>query len=88
MATTATPNALPPLPAVASTDPTKSPLDIFRIAIAQSISSAIPTLPLEKALEGVDFGKKEADFTVALPRFKLGGKPDEWGKKLADEVCS
>ncbi|KAI6110853.1 hypothetical protein EDD16DRAFT_1897731 [Pisolithus croceorrhizus] len=56
----------------------------FRIAIAKRVSDALPPLTLEQAYVGVDYGKKGLDFTVALPRFRLLGKPDE----LAAEVVS
>lgn len=39
-----------------------------------------------KVYDGVDYGKKGADFTIALPRFKLKGKPDELAKRLTDAV--
>jgi hypothetical protein len=38
--------------------------------------------------EAVDIMKKQGDFYVALPRFRLGGKPDVWAKKVVDEVSS
>lgn len=41
---------------------------------------------LPQVYDGVDYGKKGADFTVALPRFKLKGKPDELTKKFTEVV--
>lgn len=60
--------------------------DHFRIAIAKRLSDALPGLTVEKAYEGVDYGKKGVDFTVALPRFRLGGKVDEHAKKVVEAV--
>ncbi|KAH7890667.1 hypothetical protein F5I97DRAFT_1923166 [Phlebopus sp. FC_14] len=79
------PSALPSLPHVPGTDPSSCVLDAFRTAIAKRISDALPPLTLEQAYSGVDYGKKGVDFTVALPRFRLPGKPDELARKvLAD----
>lgn len=36
--------------------------------------------------DAVDYGKKGVDFTVAMPRFKLKGKPDDLTRKVADLV--
>lgn len=79
---------LPPLPSVPGTSPSTAVLDAFRIAIAHQLVSTLPEsgLTLEKAYQGVDFGRKGIDFTVALPRFRLGGKPDELAKKVAANV--
>ena len=74
------------LPQVPGTDPIRSPLDAFRIAVAVEINRAAPTLSLEKAYEGVDYGKKGPDFTVAMPRFRLGGKPNDWAQKVVENV--
>src|ERR1700742_4893100 len=58
------------LPEVPGTDPPRSILDSFRIAIAKKIADALPPLTIEQVYEGVDYGKKGVDFTVALPRFR------------------
>ena len=77
---------LPNLPHVAATDPERSVLDLFKVAIAQAIVDGIPTLTVEQVYDGVDFGKKGNDFTVALPRFKLRGKPDAFAKQVLEKV--
>lgn len=78
------------LPSLLGTSPNTAVLDSFRIAIANQLINALPDhgLTLEKAYEGVDFGRKGVDFTVALPRFRLGGKPEELAKKVAANVSS
>lgn len=81
------PADLPKLPEVAGTDPTRSVLDMFRIAIAKVVAEALEPLTVDKVYQGVDYGKKGEDFTVALPRFKLPGKVDELAKKVIDKVC-
>ncbi|PFH49088.1 hypothetical protein AMATHDRAFT_63907 [Amanita thiersii Skay4041] len=83
---TASPTSLmPPLPEVLGTDPSRCVLDSFRIAIAKRVSDALPPLALEQAYNGVDYGKKGVDFTVALPRFRLPGKVDELAKKVVGQ---
>ncbi|KAI0765902.1 arginyl-tRNA synthetase [Trametes elegans] len=79
------PADLPKLPEVAGTDPTRSVLDLFRIAIAKVVADALEPLTVDKVYQGVDYGKKGEDFTVALPRFKLPGKVDELAKKVIDK---
>lgn len=74
------------LPAVPETDPSRCALDSFRIAIAKRLSDALPPLTVEQAYNGVDYGKKGVDFTVALPRFRLPGKVDELAKKVTSQV--
>ncbi|KAF8696470.1 hypothetical protein AX14_001571 [Amanita brunnescens Koide BX004] len=71
----------PPLSNVPGTDP----LDAFRIAIAKRVSDALPPLTLEQAYTGVDYGKKGADFTVALPRFRLPGNVDELAQRVVSQ---
>lgn len=76
------------LPTVSGTEPERCVLDSFRIAIATQLTRVFPEIPLEKAFEGVDYSKKDSDFTVALPRFKLGGKgvkPDTLSAKFKEE---
>ncbi|KAJ8588014.1 hypothetical protein M405DRAFT_769699, partial [Rhizopogon salebrosus TDB-379] len=75
-------SSLPSLPSVPGTDPSSCILDAFRTAIAKRVSDALPPLTLEQAYTGVDYGKKGVDFTIALPRFRLPGKPDELAKKV------
>lgn len=41
-------------------------------------------MTLQKAYDGVDYGKKGEDFTVALPRFRLPGKVDEVAAKVIE----
>ncbi|KAF6764509.1 arginyl-tRNA synthetase [Ephemerocybe angulata] len=77
--------SLPSLPKVPETDPSVCVLDSFCIAIAQLLSDALG-LDLEKAYNGVDYGKKGEDFTVALPRFRLPGKVNEVAQKVIDKV--
>lgn len=77
---------LPQLPKVEGTEPERSVLDLFRIAIAKRVADALPPLTIEQVYTGVDYGKKGVDFTVALPRFRLPGKVDELAKKVLSEV--
>ncbi|KAJ7576785.1 hypothetical protein C8J56DRAFT_971563 [Mycena floridula] len=63
-------------------DPSRCVLDLFRTAIAQRVSDALPPLTFDQAYSGVDYGKKGEDFTVALPRFRLPGKIDELAAKV------
>ncbi|KAI0729834.1 arginyl-tRNA synthetase [Fomitopsis betulina] len=75
------PSHLRALPEVPGTDPKRRVMDAFRIAIAQFLVEALPSLTIEKAIEGVDYGRKE-DFLVALPRFRLPEKPAELAQKV------
>ncbi|KAI0365770.1 arginyl-tRNA synthetase [Pilatotrama ljubarskyi] len=79
------PSDLPKLPEVPGTDPTRCVLDSFRIAIAKVIADALEPLTVEQVYQGVDYGKKGEDFTVALPRFKLPGKVDQLAKQVIDK---
>lgn len=79
-------STLPALPHVPGTDASTCVLDSFRTAIAQRIVDALPPITLEQAYDGVDYGKKGADFTVALPRFRLPGKVDELAAKVISKV--
>ncbi|KAH7345303.1 arginyl-tRNA synthetase [Rhizoctonia solani] len=72
------------LPPVPGTEPSRAVLDAFRISIASHIHRALPQLGVEQVYPGVLYGVKGVDFTVALARFRLGGKPDEWAKKVVD----
>ncbi|KAI0715922.1 arginyl-tRNA synthetase [Cerioporus squamosus] len=78
------PADLPKLPEVPGTDPTRCVIDSFRIAIAKAVADALEPLTIEQVYQGVDYGKKGEDFTVALPRFRLPGKVDELAKKVID----
>jgi arginyl-tRNA synthetase len=87
MATTASFVAnLPPLPKVEGTEPDRCVLDLFRTAIAKRVADALPPLTVEQVYNGVDYGKKGVDFTVALPRFRLPGKVDELASKVLSTV--
>ncbi|PVG01336.1 arginyl-tRNA synthetase [Serendipita vermifera] len=72
------------LPVVEGTEPHRSILDAFKISIALRIHRTFPEVPIEKAYEGVDYSKKDSDFTVAMPRFKLGGKPADLSAKFKE----
>lgn len=82
------PADLPKLPEVQGTDSTRCVLDSFRIAIAKAVADGLDALTVEQVYQGVDYGKKGEDFTVALPRFRLPGKVDELAKKVIDKVCT
>jgi arginyl-tRNA synthetase len=79
-------SVLPSLPEVPGTDPSRCVLDTFRIAIAQKVAAVFPQLSIEQVYQGVDYGKKGIDFTVALPRFRLPGKVDALAKQVIDQV--
>ena len=72
---------LPQLPTVDGTDIKRAPLDSFKIAIAQHVNKTLG-VDVSKAIEGVG-GGKIGDFTVAVPRFRLPGKPNELAEKAA-----
>ncbi|KAK1230058.1 arginyl-tRNA synthetase [Marasmius sp. AFHP31] len=76
---------LPTLPPVPDTEPSRCILDAYRISIAKRVSEALPPLTIEQAYNGVDYGKKGVDFTIALPRFRLPGKVDELAKKVTEQ---
>ena len=78
---------LPTLPEVSGADPTRAVLDSFKISIAKRVADALPPLTLEQVYQGVDYGKKGVDFTIALPRFRLPGKVDVLAKTVIDQVC-
>lgn len=77
--------SLGPLPSLPDVDPTRNPLDAFRLDIASQLSKILE-LPLEKVYEGVATGSKVGDFSVAVPRFRLPGKPNELAEKIGKEV--
>jgi hypothetical protein len=78
---------LPSLPDVPGTDPSRAVLDSFKVAIAKRVADALPSLTVEQVYQGVDYGKKGVDFTIALPRFRLPGKVDVLAKTVIDQVC-
>ncbi|KAF8493431.1 hypothetical protein F5888DRAFT_1806201 [Russula emetica] len=43
-------------------------------------------LTVEQIYQGVDYGKRGVDFTIALPRFRLPGKVDVLAKTVIDQV--
>ncbi|KAJ7746545.1 tRNA synthetases class I (R)-domain-containing protein, partial [Mycena metata] len=65
-------------------DPATCVLDAFRSSIAERVAAAFPSLTVEQVYTGVDYGKKGADFTIALPRFKLG-KVDDVAAKVIEQ---
>ncbi|KAH7099424.1 arginyl-tRNA synthetase [Auriculariales sp. MPI-PUGE-AT-0066] len=71
------------LPNVQGTDPRVAVYDGIRTVIAQHVSTTLG-IDLAAAYSGVDYGKKGEDFTVAVPRFRLKGKPDEIAKRIVD----
>ncbi|KAG7096435.1 hypothetical protein E1B28_003872 [Marasmius oreades] len=76
---------LPSLPPVSDTEPSRCILDAYRISIAKRVSEALPPLTIEQVYNGVDYGKKGVDFTIALPRFRLPGKVDELAKQVTEQ---
>lgn len=80
-------HSMPQLPQIPGTDPSSCVFDAFRTAIAKRVSDALPPLTVEQVYNGVDYGKKGVDFTVALPRFRLPGKVDELAGKVLSKVC-
>jgi arginyl-tRNA synthetase len=82
------PFKLPSLPDVPGTDPSRAVLDSFKVAIAKRVADALPPLTVEQVYQGVDYGKKGVDFTIALPRFRLPGKVDVLAKTVMDQVCA
>lgn len=77
---------MPSLPKVPGTEPERCIADSFRTAIANIIAESLPPLTVAQVYQGVDWGKKGVDYTVALPRFRLPGKVDELAKKVLDNV--
>jgi hypothetical protein len=84
----AMPFKLSTLPDVPGTDPSRAVLDSFKVAIAKRVADALPPLTVEQVYQGVDYGKKGVDFTIALPRFRLPGKVDVLAKTVIDQVCT
>ena len=67
---------------VPEADPLRNPLDAFRLDIARQLHSSLD-IPTDKAFEAVSTASKVADFSVAFPRFKLPGKPQDVAEKAA-----
>ncbi|KAF7327583.1 DALR-1 domain-containing protein [Mycena kentingensis (nom. inval.)] len=63
-------------------DPSTCVLDAFRTSIAERVAAALPALTVDQVYSGVDYGKKGVDFTIALPRFKLGKVEDSAAKVI------
>jgi hypothetical protein len=76
------------LPDVSGTDPSRAVLDSFKVAIAKRVADALPLLTVEQVYQGVDYGKKGVDFTIALSRFRLPGKVDVLAKTVIDQVST
>jgi arginyl-tRNA synthetase len=79
---------LPTLPEVPGADPSRAVLDAFKISIAKRVAGALPPLTVDQVYQGVDYGKKGVDFTIALPRFRLPGKVDVLARTVIDQVCN
>jgi hypothetical protein len=82
--------SFPPLPSLPShASPETSALDTFKLATAAFVSNTLE-IPLAQAFEGVESGKTgknvQGDFLVAVPRYRLKGKPQEYADKLVKEV--
>ncbi|TFK85987.1 arginyl-tRNA synthetase [Polyporus arcularius HHB13444] len=54
-------------------------------AIAETVADALEPLTIVQVYEGVDYGKKGEDFTVAFSRFRLPGKVDDLAKKIIEK---
>lgn len=78
---------LPPVPSVKGADTETAIIEAYRIVAAKIVSEAVD-IPLETAYPGIDVGNKKADLYVAMPRFRLGGKPDQWAEKVVAHVSS
>ncbi|SCV73529.1 BQ2448_7455 [Microbotryum intermedium] len=79
----------PPLPSLPShAFPEACVLDGFKLAVADLLSKELG-VPIEKAYEGVETGRTGksslGDLTVALPRFRLPGKPQALAERLKEK---
>ena len=74
------------LPNVPGADPSRAILDSFKVAIAKCVADALPPLTVEQVYQGVDYGRKGVDFTIAIPRFRLPGEVDVLAKTVVDQV--
>ncbi|GAA5980906.1 hypothetical protein JCM11641_005480 [Rhodosporidiobolus odoratus] len=85
------PFPLPATPLIPQDYPTTPALDLFKLAAAEYIVTVLGQdgVTVDKAFEGVESGKtgKNAmgDFMVAVPRFRLKGKPQEIAERLVKE---
>jgi len=76
------------LPTIPGTNPDRIVYDSFRTAIARRLADKLG-IDINKAYEGVDYGKKGEDFTVALPRFRLSGSVTDLAARVINDVsCS
>lgn len=76
---------LPTLPELDGIDLDRNPLDHFRLAVADQASKALD-LPLQTVFAAVQHPAKDADYSLAVPRFRLPGKPNEHAEKVAKAV--
>lgn len=72
------------LPQVAEADFDNSPLDVFKVAIASQVATILD-ISIDTVFDGVDFGKKGEDFTIAVPRFRIKTPNDKLVAKIAAE---
>lgn len=75
------------LPTIPGTNPDRIVLDSFRTAIARRLADKLG-IDANKAYEGIDYGKKGEDFTVALPRFRLSESVAELAARVINNVSS
>ncbi|ODN87394.1 arginine-tRNA ligase [Cryptococcus wingfieldii CBS 7118] len=77
--------ALPALPEIKGVDPTRSVVEAFRIAAAKVVADAWEE-DIEKIFPAVELGKKGADLSVAVVRFKRGKPADilPWVNKITE----
>lgn len=78
---------LPILPEIQGVDPTRSVVEAFKIAAAKLVADAWEE-DVAKIYPAVEMGKKGADLSVAVVRFKRGKPADleVWTKKVIDNV--
>ncbi|KAG2030928.1 hypothetical protein BDR03DRAFT_806998, partial [Suillus americanus] len=72
-------------PSLSGTDPLSCILDAYHIVITKCVSDALPLLTLKQAYTGINYGKKGVNFMVALPQFRLPGKPDDLAQKVTND---
>lgn len=74
------------LPELAGADPSRNPLDVFRLDIAQQLAK-ITGATFDAAFQSIATGSKLADFSVPIPRLRLQGKkPNEWSALIKEQV--
>lgn len=78
---------LPILPEIQGVDPTRSVVEAFKIAAAKLVADAWED-DVAKIYPAVEMGKKGADLSIAVVRFKRGKLVDleVWTKKVIDSV--